>query len=73
MYAVGLIGKHHQLFAKAVTMTLAKGKADEELKKHDRIYGKYDYAVIYNQNDKSEIRKDGIGKPWVRVYDSEPE
>lgn len=68
MYAISLIGKHKMLFAKEATVTLAKERADEELRsKPDPHCGGFDYAKIYNQEDKSTIQKNGIGCDWVKV------
>lgn len=68
MYVISLVGKHKMLFAKEATMTLAKERANKELQsKPDPHCGGFDYAEIYNQEDKSTIQKNGIGCDWVKA------
>lgn len=65
MYSISMIGKHRMLFCKATTMPEAKERANKELKScGDNKVEKFDYAIIYNQQDKSSIRKMGIGCDW---------
>lgn len=67
-----MIGKYHMLFSKHATLKEAEERANEELKNsnHD-FYGQYNYAEIYNQENKETIRKYGIGSEWEKVLNNE--
>lgn len=70
MYALSLIGKHKMSFSKHFSLTDAKKTANEKLAENtDWLCGRFDYATIYNQEDKTTIRKDRGHSGWFSVVE----
>lgn len=68
MYTVSLFGKHHMLFVREPTLTLAKERANEEFK--NSVYdpwGRYLYARIYDPETQQTYRKNGLDGEWELV------
>lgn len=66
MFALSMIGKHHMLFSKHATLKEAKEQAHKNFKDSEYdYYEQYNYAEIYNQENKETIRKYGVGREWM--------